>query len=129
MMFIYFLKKLDLKKIEISMDALEMHNALSEIFSFINACNKFVNDQQPWKQTGKELDETLYSIADSLRIISILIAPFLPLTSDRINAQLGVKAGTWKDAKFNLLKAGTQTKKAEVLFVKIEAEKKESIKK
>lgn len=116
-------KKLDLKKIQKSMEKLELHNALSEIFSFINACNKFVNDKQPWKQSGKELEETLYSIADSLRVISILLSPFIPETSGKINAQLGVKAGKWKDCKFNLLKAGTQTVKGEVLFKKIEESK------
>ncbi|MDO8647242.1 MAG: methionine--tRNA ligase [Candidatus Diapherotrites archaeon] len=116
-------KKLDLKKIQKYMEKFELHMALSEIFSFINACNKFVNDRQPWKQSGKELEETLYSVADALRIISILLSPFIPETSEKINSQLGVKAGTLKDCKFNLLKAGTQAKKGEVLFKKIEIEK------
>jgi len=113
-------KKLGLKKINDCMERLALHDALSEIFSFVNSCNKYVNDRQPWKQSGKELEETLYSVADSLRIISILLSPFIPQTSERINAQLGVNAGKLKECKFGLLKAGTQTAKGEILFKKIE---------
>lgn len=113
-------KSLNLKKIKQCMESFELHNALNEVFAFINACNKFVNDRQPWKQSGKELEETLYSVADSLRIVSILLSPFIPETSEKINAQLGVQTGKIQDCKFNLLKAGTQAKKGEVLFKKID---------
>ncbi len=112
-------KKLDLEKIERSMENFEFHNALNEIFSFVAQCNAFVNEKQPWKQIGKDLDETLYSLADSLRIISILVSPFMPSTSEKINAQLNVKAGSISECKFNLLKAGAQTKKGKILFEKI----------
>ncbi|MBI4053478.1 MAG: methionine--tRNA ligase [Candidatus Diapherotrites archaeon] len=117
-------KSLNLKKIQEKMDAFEFHEALNETFAFMGSCNKFINEREPWKQSGKQLDETLYSLADSLRIISILISPFMPETSGKINAQLGVKAGLWKDTKFNLLKAGAKTKKGEVLFQKMKFEEK-----
>ncbi|MFH1586298.1 MAG: methionine--tRNA ligase [Candidatus Diapherotrites archaeon] len=113
-------KKLDLKKIEKLLDKFELHTALGEIFVFISACNKYINDKEPWKLKGKELDNVLYGLADSLRIISILISPFIPNSSEEINKQLGVNTGLLKDCKFNLLKAGTKVKKGEVLFKKIE---------
>lgn len=112
-------KKLGLEKIEKSMEKFEFHNALNEIFYFTAQCNAFVNEKQPWKQQGKDLEETLYSLADSIRIISILISPFMPSTSEKINEQLGVKSGLIADCKFNLLKAGTQAIKGKVLFEKI----------
>ena len=113
-------EKLNLKKIEEHMEKLELHSALSEIFAFISACNKFVNDKAPWKLQGKELEETLYSLADAIRIISILLSPFLPETSEKINAQIGVKSGLFSDCRFNLLKPGTAVKKGAILFRKIE---------
>jgi methionyl-tRNA synthetase len=113
-------KKLDLKKIEGCMERLELHHALAEIFSFVAACNQFVNEKQPWKLKGKELDTVLYSLADSIRIVSILLQPFMPSTSEKINQQLGVKQGLLKECKFNLLKAGTRVRKGEVLFRKVE---------
>ncbi len=113
-------KALNLKKIEEHMEKLELHAALSEIFAFIASCNKFINDKAPWKLKGKELEEVLFSLADSIRIISILVSPFMPSASEKINEQLGVKSGLLKDCKFNLLKAGTTIKKSEILFKKIE---------
>lgn len=113
-------KELSLDRIEKLMERNEFHSALAEIFSFISACNKYINDKEPWKLKGKELDNVLYSLADSLRIISILISPFIPASSEKINKQLGVKEGLLKDCKFNLLKAGTKARKGEILFKKIE---------
>ncbi len=113
-------KKLNLKKIEKHMQNLELHHALAETFSFISACNQFVNEKEPWKLKGKELDSVLYSLADSIRIISILLSSFMPSTSEEINQQLGIKAGLLKDCKFNLLKAGAKVKKGEILFKKVE---------
>jgi hypothetical protein len=44
----------------------------------------------------------------------------VPETSEKINAQLGLKAGLLKECKFGLLKAGTKVKKGEILFKKSE---------
>lgn len=100
------------------MEKYEMHHALDEIWSFINYCNKYVNDKKPWTLKGKELETILYNLADSIRIISILISPFMPETSEKINKQLGVKSGKLKDCTFGILKNG-KVKKGEMLFKKI----------
>ena len=44
----------------------------------------------------------------------------MPGTSEKINAQLGIKQGLLKDCEFNRLKEGTKVKKGEVLFKKVE---------
>jgi len=102
------------------MQKFELHHTLAEIFSFVTACNQFINENEPWNLKGKDLDAVLYSLADSIRVISILIQPFMPGTSEKINAQLGVKPGLLKDCKFNLLKEGTKVKKGEILFKKVD---------
>jgi methionyl-tRNA synthetase len=114
-------KQLNKKKLLGHMEKLEFHFALSEIFSFVSACNKFINDKAPWKETNEaKRNEILYSLADSIRIISILSTAFLPETSEKINSQFGYKTALLKEAEFNKTKAGTQTKKGEILFKKIE---------
>ncbi len=114
-------KQLGKKKIFDCMEKLEFHNALSEIFSFISACNKFINDKAPWKETSEaKRNEILYSLTDSIRIISILLSAFIPGTSKKINLQFGFKEALLDECEFNLLKAGTKTKKGEILFKKIE---------
>ncbi|MBN1941647.1 MAG: methionine--tRNA ligase [Candidatus Diapherotrites archaeon] len=113
-------KQLKLDKIKDRMEKLEMHFALAEIFAFISACNKFINDKAPWKLEGKEREKVLYSLADSIRVISILIAPFMPGTSKKINSQLSIKDGKLADCKFNLLKSETKVERGEILFKKTE---------
>lgn len=114
-------KQLGKKKIFEQMQKLEFHNALAEIFSFISACNKFINDKAPWKQENeKQRAEVLYSLVDSIRIISILLSAFVPETSRRVDEQFGFKPALLKEAVFNKTKAKTKTCKSEILFKKIE---------
>lgn len=109
--------KLNLKKIEKLMEGLELHHAIYEIFEFIRACNKYINENEPWKQEGKELGNTLYNLLEALRIIAILTSPFIPDTAGKIDKQLGIKAGMLKDCKFKPFNG--KPKKGEHLFTKI----------
>ena len=83
-------KKLQLKKIEQYMQALQLHRALGEVFAFVRECNKYINDTEPWKLNGAALGEVLYNLLESLRVIGILIGPFLPATAEELRTQLGV---------------------------------------
>ncbi len=109
----------DIEKIDKLMQNYELDKALAEIWKFVNKCNKYINDKKPWEiKDKKELEKILYTLADSLRIISILLHPFIPETSEKINKQLNIQLGTLKDCKPNLLKK-TKIKKGEHLFKKI----------
>jgi len=110
-------KELDIKKIEKHMEELELHLALDRVLEFVRATNKYINQKEPWKQQGKELENTLCNLLESLRIIAILISPFLPATSEKINRQLGVPAGTLNDCKFRPWKG--RPKKGEHIFQKV----------
>jgi len=112
--------KLDLNKIKKHMAAFEMHLALGEIMGFVKACNAFTNEKEPWKKQGSELNSVLYSLADSLRITANLLWPFIPASSEKILEQLGCEKHSIEECRFGLLKPGTQTKKAGILFEKIE---------
>lgn len=110
-------KKLDFKKIDSLVEKLEIHHALDEIWGFVRACNRYINEKKPWeKPEGRE--DVIYSLVDSMRIISILVSAFLPETSKRINEQIGVKEGDFSQVKFGLLKTG-KVKKGKHLFEKV----------
>lgn len=111
-------KKLNLEKIKSFVDAYELHHALDEIWKFVRSANKYINDKEPWKNE-KDRDVVLYNLLESLRVISILISPFIPGASEKINKQLGVKVGIIKDIKFGLVKK-YKIKKGEILFKKLE---------
>jgi len=129
-------KQLDLKKIDSYMEKRELHNALNEIWKFINFINKYVNDKKPWSlaKNKKELSVVLYNTAESLRIIAILLKPFMPETSKEIALQLGIKdfdKQNLKHVKFGLLKGkigkqGILFKKIELVVPKQEGSKMES---
>lgn len=112
-------EKLDTKKIGMLMEKFEVHHALEEIWRFIGEVNKHINDERPWEMQGKEAAKHLYTLLETIRIISILVSSFIPETAEKINKQLGVKAGSWKDCKFGLVKE-YNVKKGEILFKKIQ---------
>ncbi len=108
---------LNVGKITELMDNLDTHGALDEIFAYIKAANKYVNDKEPWKLKGAELGSVLYNLLEAVRIISILVSPFMPGSSEKINAQLGVPAGTLNDCTFGQFNG--KVTKGEMLFKKV----------
>ena len=111
------IKKIGLNKIQEDINKFELHNALEKIWKFIRSTNKYVNDKEPWKNK-KNCEEVLYNLLESLRVISILIEPFIPNTSKKINKQIGINLGKLGDIKFGLIKE-YNTKKGEILFKKL----------
>lgn len=113
-------EKLNLNSIKKHMKAFELHLALAEIMGFVKACNVFVNEKEPWKKSGNELQDILYSLGDSLRIIANLLWSFIPSTSEKILEQLGSKKPSIDECQFDLLKSGVKIEKNGILFEKIE---------
>ena len=74
----------------------EFSKALEMIWSLIGAVDKYIVEQAPWKQAKAEdgeerLNQTLYTAAEALRIITSLLGPVLPESTAKIYAQLGFK--------------------------------------
>jgi methionyl-tRNA synthetase len=94
-------KFLDLEKIFDCFQRYDLTAALNEIWVFVKQVNKYINDKEPWKLKGEELSRVLYNALESLRIISILLYPFMPSTSEKLMAQLGVELGTLENCRFS----------------------------
>ena len=109
--------KLNLKKIGSHMEKLELHLALEEILVFVRAANKYVNEKEVWKLEGKGLGDALYNLLEALRVISILVGPFMPQAAEEMQSQLGVGPGLLKDCKFEPWKG--KPKKGGLLFQKV----------
>ncbi len=110
------LKKLKLKKIEDHFENLELDKALTEIFSFVDACNEYIQEKKPWEADAKDRTKVLYEIADAIKAITILLSPYLPATAEKIAKQFKF------DIKYeNIEKPLTNLtiKKGEILFQKI----------
>ena len=118
------------EKVEKSMDDVAFSIALEDIWKVIRRANKYVDETTPWilaKEEDKKdrLDTVLYNLAETLRIVSVLIKPFMEHTSLAIDKQLGVdKEQIWEDAKtWGLLKSGAKIEKSQVLFPRLDIKK------
>lgn len=114
------------------MDKLQYSQALAEIWKVIGECNKYIDLTQPWVLCRDEsrkarLGNVLYMLAECVRFVSVLIFPFMPVTPGRIFAQLGLQDEalmTWDSLNsFGKLPAGTQVKKGEALFPRLDIRK------
>ncbi len=110
-------KKLDLKRMEKLFENYELDKVLNEVFGFVDSCNENVQGKKPWETKDKKI---LYEIADSIKMISILLWSFMPSSMEKVAKNFGFKVGenSFKDIEKDL-KVG-EIKKGEVLFKKIE---------
>ncbi len=121
--------------IENYMDKLEIGKSLESVWNIISRANKYIDETMPWalakdESKKQELATVMYNLAETLRIVSVLLRPYLAETPSKIWEQLGITDNTdWEDAKtFGLLKVGTKVKKGENLFPRIEVKPKEEVK-
>jgi len=109
--------KFEIKNIEKLMDEYKLTEALNEIWRYVQETNKYINDKEPWKLEGKELEKVLYNCLESIRKISVLLWPFIPETSERIFSLLNISQLNLTE--FNKEIKSYNVKKPEVLFNKI----------
>ena len=69
--------------------------ALIEIWMLVTRANQYVDQTAPFKLAkdpaqAKRLDEVLYTLAETCRILAVLLWPFLPGTAAKIYSQLGL---------------------------------------
>ena len=118
------------KNVENCMEKLEFSVALTELFKLVSRTNKYIDETAPWVLAKDEtkkarLSAVMYNLCESLRIVSILLTPFMPSTAASISNMLSISDNSiWDSAgKWGLLKSGTVIKKCEPLFPRIDIEK------
>ena len=70
------------------------------------------------KKQDEILHQQIYTLLECLRVLGIVLYPFIPGAADKINQQLGVKLGTFKDCSFGKV-ASYKVKKGANLFTKV----------
>ncbi len=112
------------------MDDLAFNKALASIWELVSASNKYIDETGPWALAKEEKDRprlgtVLYQAMESLRIIALLLAAFIPSSSSTMWAQLGIEADLWRQSleegtKWGGLKPGTKISKPAPLFPRID---------
>ena len=111
------------------MDQFRFNLALEEIWVLIRRTNKYIDETAPWILAREEaskarLDTVLHNLAEALRIVSILIYPFMHTTATEIRSQLGLwyAEPEWKDAAVFDTMAGEIVKKGKAIFPRLDIE-------
>nr|WP_269140656.1 methionine--tRNA ligase [Pectinatus frisingensis] len=113
------------------MDNMQLSDAIKLVWTFIGRSNKYVDETMPWalaKNSAKkdELNRVLYDLAESLRIVSILIIPFMPDTAQKIWKELNlpgaIESSSIDDTKWGGLPISLKVNKPVQLFPRIEVE-------
>ncbi|NLN41418.1 MAG: methionine--tRNA ligase [Clostridiales bacterium] len=121
------------KKVEELMDDLLFSNALAEIWKLIGRTNKYIDETMPWilaksEEQKARLGTVLYNLAESLRFVSVLISPFMPVTPDKIRQQLGIEGladlQSWDSlSQFGKIPSGTKVQRGNPIFPRLDINK------
>jgi methionyl-tRNA synthetase len=114
-------------------DDLAFNRALASIWEIVNAGNKYIDETAPWALAKAEKDRprlgtVLYQTLESLRLIALFLAAFMPSTSEKMWSQLGMAENLWEqnlieNGKWGGLKPGTRVAKPSPLFPRLDASK------
>jgi methionyl-tRNA synthetase len=110
------------KNIEKALENINIKEALKEIMHISKIGNQYLQENEPWKNPDVQRKATcLYVLANIVKDLSILIAPYLPSASESIMRQLGLKDDPdWDDLGGLSVRSGHIINNAELLFKKIE---------
>lgn len=111
-----------------AMDHMELNQAIKDVWNLIGRANKYIDETAPWilakdPAQAERLQAVMYNLAEALRIVAILIAPFVPVTAPKIYEQLGLgkpESFFMADAVWGKMATGTKVQKGEPLFPRIE---------
>ena len=107
------------------LDRAELTQALEEAWKLVRRLNRYVEEARPWDLAKDEadperLDEVLYNLAEGLRVVTLLLVPYLPQTTARLLAALG-EEGT-ELAELGSRPGGQRVERLPPLFPKIDSE-------
>jgi methionyl-tRNA synthetase len=109
------------------MEPLDYAGALERTWELVRALNRFVEERRPWDlhRDGRdeELDVALASLADGVRLLAVLLAPFIPDAAGRMLNAVGEPADAigWERARPGLLAGGARVEDVGQLFPRVDA--------
>jgi methionyl-tRNA synthetase len=124
-----------IKNIEANYAKFRFRDAISETMNIARAANKYFNDEVPWKAIKEDPEKaakTLYICVQLVNSLSILFAPIVPFSCNKIKSILGLKPycgesdfangyeNYWLDAMCPSVIEGKELNTPELLFAKIE---------
>ena len=108
-------------------DAVELTAALDEIWTRIKRLNRYVQDEEPWRLAKDDaeadhLDQVLYTLAEGLRVVSVLLHAFMPGSAERMLTALDRPGLSLDEARLGAADGGAKVGELGQLFPRVEAE-------
>jgi methionyl-tRNA synthetase len=105
------------------LDRAELSQALDEIWARVRRLNRYVEESRPWDlakddSQAERLDEVLYGLAEGLRVIGLLLIPYIPLSAEQLLSALGEPERAL--AEFGSRPGGARVERIAPLFPKLE---------
>lgn len=116
-------------KIASLMDEYRMADTMDAIMSLARRANKYIDETSPWvlakdEANSARLGTVLYNLLETIRFIGVILAPFMPETSEKILNEIGAEKRDLDNLKkFGGLEAGKHVDEPVPLFARIDAEK------
>ena len=110
--------------VENYLDHYRFRDALKEAMNLARIGNKYLADTEPWKLAKTDMDRVATILNLSLQItanLAIAFEPFLPFSAEKLRGMLHLGYCDWNMlGRTDILPAGAELGKAELLFEKIE---------
>jgi methionyl-tRNA synthetase len=92
-------------KVAALLDRAEATQALELIWQRIRRLNRYVEERAPWQlakdpELAGALDQTLASLTEGIRVLSVLLHPYMPSSTERLLEALGGSELTLDNAEF-----------------------------
>jgi methionyl-tRNA synthetase len=113
-------------RIEQLLEDLKITQAVEEIMSIAKRGNEYFQSHKPWESVAKDpasAASCLLNCVNLVKVLCVLIAPFMPTTSSTLASQLKIEVKSWEQAKSFDLPAGHEIGKPSPLFKKVERPK------
>jgi methionyl-tRNA synthetase len=117
------------------MDGFQFHRALQSVWEVIGMLNRYIVTNAPWELATQEdkadrLNTVLYFLADSLRLLALVLRPIMPVAAGKMAAALGMdeqlrRATLESDGCWGKMEAGTLLSKGAQLFPRLDKKKKQ----
>lgn len=104
------------------MEEYQLSQALTSIWNIISRANRYVEETSPWvlnkEKRIDQLNSVLYNLVETIRIVSVVLEPFMPETACRIMEQIGGPTDFSK--RWGQLPDGFRVGEPKALFPKME---------
>ncbi|HIE06500.1 MAG TPA: methionine--tRNA ligase, partial [Desulfarculaceae bacterium] len=112
-----------------AIDNLAFHKMLAAAWRLVEKCNRFIDEQAPWalakdESKAAELDQVLYCVLESLRLLSLYLNPIMPEKTAQMAVQLGQRSPAVQSGPevftWGRLETGVEVVKGESLFPRLD---------